>query len=140
MREKFETLQKIVVDAADEIGLTIQTTNVVGSTDSDAKQLAKFVIATCEELLLKFPWRSFLGTDPWVKTADGSYTFELLNDTDEPLIDSRLLKLGAQWRYLHSKGMTYDEDFRTYQVRISAYAFSKNRERNIDMNNEVIQT
>ena len=55
MRETYEDVQTIVADTAKEIGLTINTKNIFTSSDTDAKQLAQFVIATCEELLTKYP-------------------------------------------------------------------------------------
>lgn len=136
MQERFETLQKIVTDTASEIGLTIVQSSVLTSSDNDAKQLARFVIATCDELLTKFPWRRSIGTDPWVEAADQSYKYAIEEDTDIPLIDARLLKLGARWRYLHSKGLTYNEDFRTYQLRIQSFAFNYNRGRTVDTKRE----
>ena len=138
MKEQFDTLQNIVKAAAGEIGLTILSSNVLSSSDTDAKQLALFVVATCDELLTKFPWRRYIGTDPWVVDANGDYKHEITEDTDIPLIDARLLKLGSRWRYLQSKGTTYNEDFRTYQLRISSFAFNKNAGRAVNLNNEIV--
>lgn len=137
MRETYEDVQTIVADTAKEIGLTINTKNIFTSSDTDAKQLAQFVIATCEELLTKYPWRSYIGTDPWVEDANGGFKYKLENDSDTPLIDSRTLKLGTRWRWLHNKGLTYNEDFRTYQLRINSFAYDKNKTRDIDMNEEI---
>lgn len=139
MIETYETFQTIVQDTAEEIGLTIIQNNVLTSTDTDATQLARFTIATCEELLTKFPWRHYIGNDPWVQTVDGTYKYDLVADTDTPQMDSRLIKLGARWRYLNGKGLSYAEDFRSYQLRISSFAFDKNRQMDVNMNREDYQ-
>ena len=140
MKERYQNLQKIVVDTATEIGLSIVENNLLASTDNDAKQLAQFVVASCEELLTRYPWRSRIGDDPWVMNESGEYAEELSSDTDVPLIDSRLLKLGSRWRYLHAKGLTYDEDFRKYETRISSFAFDSNQARTFNLNTEVLET
>ena len=140
MKETFQSIQKIVTDAATEIGLTINQSNVLTSTDTDARQLAQFVVSTAEELLTKFPWRSYIGEDPWVMSNTSEYKYEIEVDTDVPQIDSRVLKLGARWRYLHAKGLTYDEDFRMYQTRVQSFAYNKNKQRTINMNQEVLET
>jgi hypothetical protein len=36
------------------------------------------------------------------------------------------VKLGAKWRYMNSKGFTYDEIFRAYEKRIYDFAFDYN--------------
>ena len=72
-----------------------------------------------------------------VDDANGGFKYKLENDSDTPLIDSRTLKLGTRWRWLHNKGLTYNEDFRTYQLRINSFAYDKNKTRDIDMNEEI---
>lgn len=136
MKERYDTLQNIVKHASQEIGLNINLTGLLSSADPDANQLARFVIASAEDLLIKFPWRSYLGTDPWVKKEDGSYVEEISDDSDTPLIDARLLELGARWRYLHSKGFNYSEDFRSYELRRSTFAYHANRHRTVDTNTD----
>lgn len=137
MIQTYENVSEIVMSVASELGIDIVSGNVMTSSDKDAKQLARFLVGTCEEALQLYPWRAYLGNDPWVKTASGEFKHKLDNDTDVPLIDSRVLKLGTRWRYLHSKGLTYAEDFRSFQLRINSFAYDKNRGRTVDMNTEV---
>lgn len=57
----------------------------------------------------------------WVAHASDTTTGvseEFENDTDVPLLDSELIALGTVWRYLHNKGQTYDEQFRSYELRL----------------------
>lgn len=138
MKEKYEMIQKIVQDAAGEIGLTTPGTIVFASADRDILQLLKFAQSTCDELLTRYPWRRFIGHDPWVKAGNGAYKDAITEDGDTPLIDARLIKMGVRWRYLHSKGLTYNEDFRSYMLRMSSIAFAYNQARDINMNDEMV--
>ena len=139
MKEKYETLATIVVDTASEIGINVEAQNILSSSDQDTRQLSKFVVATCEELLTRFPWKRKLGDDPWVKDSNGDFKDSLEYDDDIPLIDSRLLKLGTRWRYLHSKGFNYAEDFRAYELRRSSFAYDFNKDRPVDLLNEPVK-
>jgi len=40
-------------------------------------------------------------------------------DTDVPLLDDFLMKLGLIWRFKHKKGLDYGEDFRLYEERVA---------------------
>lgn len=137
MMQTYENVSKLVTDAAAELGIDIVQGNVMTSADKDARQLALFLKGTCDECLTMFPWRAYIGHDPWVQTANGEYKYTLDADTDTPMIDARVLMLGIRWRYLHSKGLTYNEDFRTYQMRINSFAYNHNRGRTIDTNTEI---
>lgn len=126
MREVFASLSAIVNEVGIELGLTLTTISVMTSPDRDTRQIAYLVKETCEDLLTRKPWKKIIGTNPWVLKTDGTYTFELVADTDTPQFDSRVIKLGAKWRYLNSKGFTYDEIFRGYEKRIYDFAFDYN--------------
>jgi hypothetical protein len=54
-------------------------------------------------------------TTHWAKSAAGVPQREFLADTDETYLDDKLFPLGLRWRFLKSKGLDYQEDFRTYQ-------------------------
>jgi hypothetical protein len=133
MREVFENLVTIVGAVGVELGLSLNELNVMTSNDRDTKQVGYLTQATCEDLLTRHPWRNTVGTTPWVLKADGSYTYALAADTDIPQLDARAIKQGAKWRYLQSKGLTYDEVFRAYEKRIYDFAFDYN-------NNQVVNT
>lgn len=139
MKPQYESVKKIIDDAATEIGITVSIVNVFSSSDKNTKQLARFLSSTAESLLLRFPWRSQLGDDPWVLDNQGNYKHVLESDDDIPLIDSRVLKLGTRWRYLHAKGLTYDEDFRAFENRISALAFEVNEGYTVNLNQHAVE-
>jgi hypothetical protein len=126
MREVFATLSSIVNEVGIELGLTLTTVSVMTSPDRDTRQIGFLVKETCEDLLTRKPWKKIIGTNPWVLKSDQTYSFELIADDDVPQFDSRVLKLGAKWRYLNSKGFTYDEIFRAYEKRIYDFAFDYN--------------
>lgn len=126
MREVFQQFAELVTNVGVEVGVSVRTQNVIASTDKDARQIANNIIATCEDLLHRFPWRRKIGDDPWVLKEDGSYTYVLHDDSDQPMFDARLIIQGAKWRYLYGKGLTYGEAFRDYERRINEFAFFYN--------------
>lgn len=126
MREVFASLSSIVNEVGIELGLTLTTISVMTSPDRDTRQIGFLVKETCEDLLTRKPWKKIIGTNPWVLKVDQTYTFDLIADADVPQFDSRVIKLGAKWRYLNSKGFTYDEIFRAYEKRIYDFAFDYN--------------
>ena len=134
MREKYASFASIVSDVGDELGLTINPTGVLGSTDRDARQIGKLVVATTDDLITRFPWRSDLGTNPYILSAANSPQYKVMADDDIILMDSRILILGTKWRYLHAKGLTYDEEFRYYEKRIADFAFARNSGMDVDTN------
>jgi hypothetical protein len=136
MKEVYKQFSKIVSDAGLELGITVRDTNVISSTDKDTRQFAQLALETCQDLLSRFPWKVFIGDDPWVKKADGTYSYQLLVDTDTPLFDGRIVTDGTKWRYLFAKGLTYSEVFRAYEKRINDFAFNYNGDKVIDTNND----
>lgn len=134
MKEIFEQFSKIVEDTGLEVGLVLKTTNVIASTDRDTKQFSRLAIETCKDLLARFPWRISIGDDPWVKKDDGTFVYELSDDTDTPMFDSRIIKDGVKWRYLSAKGLTYAEPFRFYEKRINDFGYFYNGYKVVDTN------
>lgn len=134
MREKFEQLSAIVIDVGKELGLNVRSQDVLGSNDRDTIQIAKLIIDTADEMLTRFPWRRTIGTNPWIKYIDGTFGYDLKADTDLILMDARTMKAGTKWRYLNTKGLTYDEQFRVYENRIQNFAFDKNTGDTVDTN------
>lgn len=134
MRETFENLVSIVEAVGIELGLTLNSLNVLTSVDKDTRQIGFLVGATCEELLTRSPWRNTVGTAPWVQKLDGTLDYVLKLDSDVPLFDSRVIKNGAKWRYLQSKGLTYDEVFRAFEKRIYDYAYDFNSDQTVNTN------
>jgi hypothetical protein len=126
MREVFEPLNTIVDSVGVELGLTLKTIGVMTSTDKDTRQIGFLISETCQDLLTRKPWRKIIGTNPWVLKVDNTYSYALVADSDTPIFDSRVLKLGAKWRYMQSKGFTYDEIFRAYEKRIYDFAYDYN--------------
>jgi len=131
MREVFQQFAELVTNVGVEVGVSVRTQNVIASTDKDARQIANNIISTCDDLLLRFPWRRKIGDDPWVLKDDGSYVYQLQDDTDKPMFDARLIILGAKWRYLYGKGFTYGESFRDYERRINEFAYFFNGTDNV---------
>jgi len=65
------------------------------------------------------------GTNGYVASAGGSTVEPILvqnkkhaftKDTDEPLWDDELVRLGAIWKLLYRDGNTYNEDFRAFEA------------------------
>lgn len=134
MRPDYETVAEIIKEVGTELGLSLQTSPVIGSADKDTRQLLSYLKETVEELVYRFPFNTTIGTNPYVVTDQGAAGYKIQNDTDTIVLDARLLKLGTRWRYLHGKGLTYDEDFRSYQIRIMDLAYKYNIRRDIDTN------
>lgn len=126
MREVYEPLNSIVDKVGVELGLTLNTLGIMTSPDKDSRQIGFLVRETCQDLLTRKPWKKIIGTNPWVRRNDGSMSFDLVADTDVPMFDSRVISLGAKWRFLNTKGFTYDEVFRSYEKRIYDFAFDYN--------------
>jgi hypothetical protein len=134
MIPQYKEFSKLVTDIGVDVGLTLKGVGVLSSNDKDTRQVASNIVSTCEDLLTRFPWRHAIGTDPWVMKVDGSFTDVLAEDTDTPMFDSTLLKLGGTWRYLNAKGLSYAEPFRFYEKRISDFAFLYNGHNVVDVN------
>lgn len=139
MREIFEPLSTIVDVVGIELGLTVRALNVMSSSDRDARQIGFLVSETCQDLLTRKPWKKIIGTNPWVVKFDGSTAYELLNDSDVPQFDARVIKLGTKWRYLQSKGLTYDEIFRAYEKRVYDFAYDYNAGEMVSVNADALK-
>lgn len=134
MRQVFASFASIVADVGDELGLTISPSSVLASSDRDVRQLSKLLFATAEDIITRFPWKNDTGTNPYIIGAGGTPQYKIVADDDQILIDSRILKLGTKWRYLHAKGLTYDEEFRAYEGRIATFASDRNSGMDVDTN------
>jgi hypothetical protein len=130
----YDTVQNIVSGVGAELGLSLRLQNVLGSTDADSRQISSFLVETMEELLTRYPFRRTLGANPVVVGEDDIPKRLPTADTDKILIDSRLLKLGAKWRYLKAKGFTYEEEFRAYENRIAAFAYARTIGKTVNLN------
>jgi hypothetical protein len=54
----------------------------------------------------------------FVVAANGDRKAEFTADTDTTVLPEKLIVLGIRWRFLKSKGLDYNEDFRTYQEQL----------------------
>jgi hypothetical protein len=54
----------------------------------------------------------------WISTSIGGTSELWTNDSDTPLIDDRIVILGAIWRWKQAKGLDYAEDFAKYERRV----------------------
>lgn len=45
----------------------------------------------------------------------------MTDDADTALIDENLIKLGAEWKFLHARGMDYAEAFRTFESEVLTF-------------------
>lgn len=134
MREIYQQFAQIVADVGKELGLTVKNQNVLGSSDRDTSQIAALVVDTCEELVTRYPWRASTGTNPPYVSGDKDPKYVLELDDDIPLFDARVIKSGAKWRYLNSKGLAYAEIFRIYETRINAFAAARVRDKVVNEN------
>lgn len=64
-------------------------------------------------------------TQNWITSDDGSVArSEWAADSDLSLIPDRVITLSIIWRWKYSKGFTYDEDFRNWQIARSQASFA----------------
>jgi hypothetical protein len=126
----------MVVQAGAELGLDIEPIGVLTSSNRITRQLASFVNVSIKDISQRYPWSVTIGTNPFVIKSSGEYGFTCTSDDDIPLVDSDMVVMGARWRFLHSKGFTYDEEFRAYEKQINYYAFEHNRGMKVDTNAE----
>lgn len=62
----------------------------------------------------------------WCEDNGGTGQSEWLNDSDVGRLSERVMTLGIRWRWRKSKGLSYSEDFATYE---RAVADTSNRDR-----------
>ena len=55
----------------------------------------------------------------WCEAADSTGQSQWLADTDEPILDEFLIRLGVKWRFLKRLGLAYDEEYEEYQREVS---------------------
>lgn len=76
-------------------------------------------------------------TKNFVKNADGELQSDFTDDSDEPTIDSYIIKLDAIWRFLKNNGKPYAEEQRTANLAI-AERVSKNGARPVISHNSFL--
>ena len=54
-------------------------------------------------------------------------------DADTVNISERLIRLGARWRYRQSKGLSYDEEMKDYELAFDRIAGQQMTERSVRM-------
>jgi len=54
----------------------------------------------------------------WNQTSGGTSQAAMAADTDVGILDETLLEMGVTWRFKQNHGLTYDEDFRQYQLEL----------------------
>ena len=54
-------------------------------------------------------------SENWAQSSGGTGQARFEVDTDVGVLDERLLQYGAEWRFLSTKGASYDEQFRAYE-------------------------
>lgn len=55
----------------------------------------------------------------WIIDTDGIVTYPFFNeDADQFLLPETLLLMGLRWRWLKEKGLSYAEDFQTYEMQV----------------------
>ncbi len=65
-------------------------------------------------------------SEPELKNGERIYRSELLKDTDIPVFDAYLIKLGLIWRWYKRNGMPYDEEYQEY-IKELKKAYSADR-------------
>lgn len=55
----------------------------------------------------------------WAKSSGGTPQSKYLADTDLTYLDEELIKDSLTWRFLRAKGLSYDEEFKTYTDNFS---------------------
>jgi hypothetical protein len=58
-------------------------------------------------------------SDQWCESSGGTDQSAWAGDTDVALLDEELFTLGLIWRFRKAKGLSYDEDFLTYEKAIN---------------------
>ena len=59
-------------------------------------------------------------TKNWIYEPNGDTYSDCFNsDTQEPILDPRLITLGLVWRWKHARGLEYGQDFDTYERAVA---------------------
>lgn len=55
----------------------------------------------------------------WCESSGGTDQSSWASDTDVGILSEELMTDGIIWRFLRAKGMSYDEQFRTYELQVA---------------------
>lgn len=70
----------------------------------------------------------------WCQSSGGTVQTFWGADTDNYILDDDVMILGIKWRYLRAKGLDYQEEYRTWQDRLSTVAARDGGNRNLPLN------
>lgn len=54
----------------------------------------------------------------WISLTNGSRVQYFVNDTDDILLPEPIIMMGLRWRWKKEKGLSYEEDFSTYEAMV----------------------
>lgn len=73
----------------------------------------------------------------WILGADGTTYKEYFTlDTDTILLPESIILMGLRWRWKKEKGLSYDEDFRTYEMQVQDALSRDGMKQTLNMGNE----
>lgn len=73
----------------------------------------------------------------WILGADGTTYKEYFTlDTDTILLPESIVLMGLRWRWKKEKGLSYDEDFRTYEMQVQDALSRNGMKQVLNMGNE----
>lgn len=55
----------------------------------------------------------------WCQSSGGTAQSAWAADTDTGILPEHLMTLGLRWRFKHSRGLSYAEDFRAYEMQVA---------------------
>ena len=72
----------------------------------------------------------------WILGIDGTTYKEYFTlDTDTILLPESIVLMGLRWRWKKEKGLSYDEDFRTYEMQVEDALSRNGMKRTLNMGN-----
>jgi hypothetical protein len=73
----------------------------------------------------------------WILGVDGTtYKQYFTLDTDTILLPESIVLMGLRWRWKKEKGLSYDEDFRTYEMQVQDALSRDGMKQTLNMGNE----
>lgn len=73
----------------------------------------------------------------WILGVDGTtYKQYFTLDTDTILLPESIVLMGLRWRWKKEKGLSYDEDFRTYEMQVKDALSRDGMKQTLNMGNE----
>lgn len=69
----------------------------------------------------------------WAKSSGNQPKASFTSDDDTTYLDEELIKLGLRWRFLKAKGLSYAQDFDTYERAVEAKSGTDGGTRALDM-------